>query len=541
MLFNSFVFFAAPPEPPVLYFENFDLTRIQTTLRVSRFNNLLMESGYDAAKTWFLIDGFQHGFDLGYCGPTNRRDSSNNLPLKGVGDRFDLWNKIMKEVQLKRYAGPFSEIPFEFYMQSPIGLVPKGIDQTRLIFHLSYDFKGEKSFNYHTPDHLCKVKYRDLDFAVRYCLRIWKTQPSALIWMGIADLKSAFRIVPGRPDQWPFLMMKASHPISGKTFYFTDKNMPFGGSISCSLYTAFSNALAHVISHYTGTQMRIVNYLDDFLFIAVSESQCNDMVRTFIRISEFLGIPMATDKIVWASTEVKFLGIILNGRHRYLQIPNNKRDKAIVLLGNVLRKRTITVQNVQELTGLLNFLAKVVVPGRTFTRRMYAKISTKTKKLQQHHHISVDSEFKSDASIWLRFLEMTKQQPHLMCRPFIDLNDTLVADELDLYTDSSANVNLGFAGVFMNRWFFGQWEPGYIKRINPSIQYLELYAVCMAIFVWSDYFSNTRLILHCDNKAVVEYVEFHQFWLSTLYGFIAEINDKMHYQQHSSFCSPCFE
>ena len=50
----------------------------------------------------------------------------------------------MKEVRLKRVAGPFKEIPFESFIQSAIGLVPKaGSDKTRLIFHLSYKFNSD--------------------------------------------------------------------------------------------------------------------------------------------------------------------------------------------------------------------------------------------------------------------------------------------------------------------------------------------------------------------------------------------------------------
>ena len=75
----------------------------------------------------------------------------------------------MKEVKLGRFVGPFQDVPFDNFMQSSVGLVPKanGTD-TRLIFHLSFKFKnGNESFNYWTPDELCSVKYCDLDFAVR--------------------------------------------------------------------------------------------------------------------------------------------------------------------------------------------------------------------------------------------------------------------------------------------------------------------------------------------------------------------------------------
>ena len=84
----------------------------------------------------------------------------------------------MKEVKAKRVAGPFLKPPFKNYTQSPIGLVPKkasGSDQTRLIFHLSYDFKenGLHSVKYFTPKEKCSVKYKDLDYTVRMYLKLY--------------------------------------------------------------------------------------------------------------------------------------------------------------------------------------------------------------------------------------------------------------------------------------------------------------------------------------------------------------------------------
>ena len=75
----------------------------------------------------------------------------------------------MKEVKEGHYVGPFEQIPFESYVQSPIGLVPKdGGTKTKLIFHLSCDFKKSrnKSLNHYIPDEVCSVKYNDIDEAV---------------------------------------------------------------------------------------------------------------------------------------------------------------------------------------------------------------------------------------------------------------------------------------------------------------------------------------------------------------------------------------
>ena len=76
--------------------------------------------------------------------PVNRQHTSSNIPLR-AGTKTDLWNKIMKEVWLSRFAGPYKEedFPFSEFVQSPVRLVPKSGNKTRLIFHLSYNF-GDK-------------------------------------------------------------------------------------------------------------------------------------------------------------------------------------------------------------------------------------------------------------------------------------------------------------------------------------------------------------------------------------------------------------
>ena len=125
----------------------------------------------------------------------------------------------MKEVQLKRYAGPFDKIPFENYVQSPIGLVPKAGNQTRLIFHLSYQFKksGNQAVNQCTLKHFCRVKYNNLDHTVENSIRLLKPSPEQghnqgqpkVIWYGKTDVKSAFRVLPLKPTVYWLLVMTA--------------------------------------------------------------------------------------------------------------------------------------------------------------------------------------------------------------------------------------------------------------------------------------------------------------------------------------------
>ena len=223
---------------PVDYFVNLDLDSIVTPINIEEFEQLLHEAKYPERKTRFLIEGFRKGFDIRYRGPRKRRSVSDNIPFS-IGDDVELWNKVMKEVKLGRYAGPFKDVPYDWFIQSPIGLVPKdGGKKTRLIFHLSYDFgPGEESLNFHTPDELCTMKYKDLDYAVKLSLELkqrLETEVFQGLYYGKTDLSSAFRILPLSLESFCLLVMKAKDPRTGKWWYFIDKCLPFGSSRSCA-------------------------------------------------------------------------------------------------------------------------------------------------------------------------------------------------------------------------------------------------------------------------------------------------------------------
>ena len=56
--------------------------------------------------------------------------------------------------------------------------------------------------------------------------------------------------------------------------------------------------------------------------------------------------------------------------------------------------------------------------------------------------------------------------------------------------------------VLDSHWLFGKWQPGYIKSLDPSIEYLELLGVCMAVFAWSKQLAHRRISIFCDNQTV---------------------------------------
>ena len=486
------------------FYTNYNLHTIYTPVKPDVLEELLRRTNYCEIETIFITQGFRHSFDFHYEGPTKHKDRSENLPLSS-GTKYDLWDKIMKEVKEHRFAGPYHKIPFKYYMQSPVGLVLKTGGQTRLIFHLSYDFKEENdSFNGCTPDEFCLVQYKDLDYAIRMCLKwcVKDCDGNETVFMGKGDICSAFRVILGLPQNWRWTVLKAQHPITGQIFYFVDKNLAFGASISCSLFQRFSDCIHHIVETLTGRPMSCTNYLDDYLYVGATEEICNHLVSTFIDVATEIGLTVAQEKTEWATHRLIFLGIYLMGDLLLMSIPEDKRLKALNLAKVMKDKRKATIHELQQFTGYLNFLCKAIYPGRAFTRRMYSKIPWFTKdgvKLKKHHHVTLDKEFKNDCAVWIEFLSDHIQLA--VCRPFIDFSVSRTATQLNLYMDSSGNSMLGFGGFFDNQWFAGTWDPGFIVDCCPSIEFMELYAITIAIQIWVPKLMNSRVILFTDNTS----------------------------------------
>ena len=313
--------------------------------------------------------------------------------------------------------------------------------------------------------------------------------------------------------------MKAEDPSSGQTKYFVDKCLPFGASISCAHFQRFSDALCHLTEHRLRVHKRITNYLDDFLFIARMLHKCNYMITQFLQLCEELGVPVSMDKTEWASDLMIFLGILLDGNNLVLALPAEKRRRAIEMLEIFVDKsrEKATVKQLQKLCGFLNFINKAVLPGRTFTRRMYAKYSdivningalknSHKYKWKQHYHVTLDNEFQSDCQIWLKFLE--SEDNLVVYRPMIEHTALDSATEIGFYSNVSANPDLGFGAILKNSWIKGTRPKGFINEEKPSIEFLELFALAAGILSWQgrEELRNKKIILHCDNMAMVHMV-----------------------------------
>ncbi len=470
---------------------NLDLDNLCTLVRVNDFAKYL--EGYDEKERSYVLQGFKHGFDIGFRGNRERIIIQNNLPSANTYPEI-LWEKIRAEVATGCVAGPFITPPFRTFVQSPVGLVPKSGQpgKFRMIFHLSAP-NPELSVNGQTPRNLCTIKYHNFDEAVQLVQDV-----GTEAYMGISDMEHAFRQVPIRKKDWSLLVFKAKDPDDGVTKYFVDKCLPFGSTVSCQVYQRVSNAVSWAVSQKTGKPN--VNYLDDFFFTDKGHVLTNWQIDCFLEIASDIGFPVSEEKTKRASMQQCFLGLLLDTLNQFIALPTDKMLKATELIKAISQKKRVTVKQLMSIAGHLNFLTRAIMYRRPYIRRIYDCYAPIT----QHHnwHLALPDEIRRDLKMWLQFLE---QEPYF--RPFVDQLQ-VPATKIGLSTDASGSEKLGFGCFFQLEYVSQQWPEGFIdpERRDPSICWLELYAVAVAVALWSQHFANMRVVLNCDNQAAVNII-----------------------------------
>ena len=434
-------------------------------------------TGYPADLKHFLISGFSFGFRISYVGERQTFESRN---LKSALEKpHVVLSKLNKEREAGRIAGPFTVPPFPIFHCSPLGIVPKkDPSEFRLIHHLSYPHGS--SVNDFIPDDCSSVSYASINDAIDVLKRT-----GAGCFMAKTDVKSAFRIIPIHPNDYPLLGMK------WENLYYFDRCLPMGCSSSCAIFEAFSTALEWLALHRLGAS-GVLHILDDFLFIAESEEKCQADLHSFLNLCEYLGVPIAEEKTVGPHTVLQFAGITLDTVKQEARLPDEKLQKCYRLLHDFYKRRKVTLKELQSLLGLLNFTCSVVVQGPAFLRRMI-DLTKGARRL--HHHIRLIKEVKHDIAVWLTFLGQFNG------RTFFLHEKWETSSSLQLYTDAAGSK--GYGAIFGKHWFCGAWPDSW-KSLN--IAFLELFPIVIALHIWGPYMANRCVAFYTDNAAIVDII-----------------------------------
>ena len=164
------------------------------------------------------------------------------------------------------------------------------------------------------------------------------------------------------------------------------------------------------------------------------------------------------------------------------------------LVTSLHRRKKCTKRELLSLIGSFSFVARAVVPVRTFILHTI-RLSYTVKCLD--HFIYLNKGFRDDLELWENFLQRWNGKSFF-------LEDQLTsAPDLEIYADAAGSVSYGC--YFQGHWFNKIWTKE--QQLDPkheiSIAYQELYLVVLSALVWGGQWANKRLVFQCDNAATM--------------------------------------
>ncbi|VDI03187.1 Hypothetical predicted protein [Mytilus galloprovincialis] len=189
---------------------------------------------------------------------------------------------------------------------------------------------------------------------------------------------------------------------------------------------------------------------DDFVFVSKASSKaCDYALHSFLKLCKTIGVPIKHEKTRFPTTVLTIYGIEIDSNEMIARLPSDKIEKIYDMLVSVKRRRSVTLRDLQSLIGLLNFACSVIIPGRAFLRRL---INLTLGHTNPQFRITLNAEARADLRAWFEFIE------HFNGKLCFLFDNWVSSDTLRLYSDA-AGVHGGFAAVFGNDWFTGDWPP----------------------------------------------------------------------------------
>ena len=435
---------------------------------------MLLRDHPQPAKVSYVLSGLKHGFSLEYEGERSFR-APDNLPSAQIKPQL-IRDRLAKEIQLGRMWGPFNQPPFKHLMCSPVGLVPKkDTEEMRMIMHLSYPY-GE-SINDFIDKDKTSTSYQQFDDAIRLVQKFGQG-----CFMAKGDVKSAFKLAPMRYKDLECL------GIFFQDQFYIDLTLPFGSSISCAIFEDISSLIHWIFEQQT--KKLFLHYLDDYFMCDKTKKGCWIAYKGMQNVAANIGLPLSPDKLVPPTQCISFLGMGIDSIRMLIVVPQDKKEDILKHLQTVMQLKKTLVRNLQSLAGKLNFITKAVPQGRAFSARIYWTF----KGMKPTWHTSVTKELKKDLQMWIRFL-----QNYGGCTQIPQTQPTV----LQIYTDASANPDLGWGAWCGSKWMWGTWDKPFFHEQSPSIDFLELYAVVVAVFAWTSNLANKHVVVFSDNTPTV--------------------------------------
>lgn len=308
------------------------------------------------------------------------------------------------------------------------------------------------------------------------------------------DLADAFRHIPIHPTDWWLF------GFEWRGRFFQECCLPFGLRTAPRIFNFFAKGLHWILENQYGAI--IIHYLDDFLavFRATECAKAQGYQQGFAETCLALGLEVKLFKNT-SGTIIEFLGLVIDTTRMEARLPAEKKEKGLHLITNLATQRSCTLLDLQQVTGLLNFLSKVIPLARTFSRRLYDLELRFPPGGGKAVVRRIPSAARKDLKWWRDLLMY--HEGILIIHP--------ARHHRRLWTDAAAKKGIGgfiLPGKGPHHLAYSKVTEFFSARVlfsqrNEHINVKEMIAVFVAVEKWAPRLAGCHPHLFCDNTAVV--------------------------------------
>ena len=407
------------------------------------------------------------GFPLPFAGAPPAPRSFENQP--SAFEHAEFVDEAIASLIASDAAGV---VPYTPTVVSPLGVVAKkSSGKLRLIINMRY-----------LNSHLEKRKFKFETVAVLSDLL------SVNDFMWSLDISSAYHHISIYEPHWPFMGFR----WRGKFYVF--KSLPFGLSVACWVFTKFSREF---VSHWRAAGVKVLPYMDDFLFAGDSVSTLQPQQARILSDLESGGLLVNREKCLLDFTRsIEHLGVGIDTVAGVFFATPNRWDRLQASVQRALscRRRHMHVKLLASVAGqVISLSSSLGSLSRMFTRSMYACVNSAqswNSHVVRSDEVTLELEFfagldrlKYTQPIWLASVRSVPIQVSL----FVDASESGWGGFIDGVPSSAAH------GYF-----------SLVERLESST-WREARGVLELLRSHASAIRNKAVLLFTDNENVARY------------------------------------
>lgn len=458
------------------------LDYIPSLLKPCRFAALLAQYKLFSEADKSVLTGVCQGFRI-IDQELNLSYSQKNYKSILVGNMYEqMCNTISKEVK----SGQISQVSQPATCVHALGAVVRPDGRLRPITDCS---RPSVSINDHMMETAGKFTFSHIEDT--------RQMISPLGYGGVVDISNAYRSVLIYPPHRTYVGFQWED--GGKLFHFVDNALCFGLKSAPAIFNSLSDL---VVRFMKAAGIPCLGYLDDYFVSGESYDSCEFNQVSLMNLLTYLGFVINTKKVVTPSRKPKYLGVIIDLEKLVYRLPQDKLDKTLAKVSEMLNSSWCSRKSLERVTGLLAHCSVLVRGGRTFCRRLYSLLKATIGK----RRVRLGEVFRQDLLWWKSFLNVFDGT----CPIFPPLLPTK-----HFFTDASGT---GFGAWHLNDFIFGFWgshnydcehvspPPVFNDLTTSNINVKELWPVVASINRWGSAWTDCCVLLNSDNTQVVSMI-----------------------------------